>query len=31
MKAEKEMGIPINLRTGFVVSVKPGKGGERDD
>jgi hypothetical protein len=25
MKAEKEIGIPINLRTGFAVSVKTGK------
>jgi hypothetical protein len=25
MKAEKEIGIPINLRTGFAISVKTGK------
>lgn len=25
MKAEREFGIPINLRTGFAVSVKTGK------
>jgi hypothetical protein len=25
MKAKKEIGIPINLRTGFAVSVKTGK------
>jgi hypothetical protein len=25
MKAEKEIGIPINLRPGFPVSVKTGK------
>jgi hypothetical protein len=25
MKAEKKMGIPINLRTGFAISVKTGK------
>ncbi len=26
MKAEKEMGIPINYRSGFAISVKTGKG-----
>ena len=25
MKAEKELGVPINRRTGFAVSVKHGK------
>ena len=25
MKAEKKIGIPINLRTGFAISVKTGK------
>jgi hypothetical protein len=25
MKAEKELGVPINRRTGFAISVKKGK------
>ncbi len=28
MKAEKEMGIPIQYRTGFAISTKTGKGAD---
>lgn len=29
MKAEKEMDIPINLRSGFAISVKTGKAADK--
>jgi hypothetical protein len=29
MKAEKEMDIPVNLRSGFAISVKTGKAANR--